>query len=691
MARKLPFTPDDIYLLKQVSDPQLSPDGARVAYVVSWPDREDDETRMSVYLAPLDGNEPARRFTHGKRDHSPRWSPDGRSLAFVADRGEKSQLFLAPMDGGEARHVTHAKWGISQPAWSPDGTKMAYSARTGEFTEPKERKGVEKNAPRVIRDLRYKMDGIGFYDSRRMHIFVCDIETGEETQITDGDYFDDQPGWSPDGKTIAFVSDRERARNKRHWRTDVWVVPAKGGTARKLTRSRGSAAHPTYSRDGKWIAYVGHENGDEGSAKNTHLMIVPAKGGVPRSISEALDRPVSGWPAFASGRAFCWSRDSGSVYFIAGDRGRQSVYKANPSGRFTKALDGERQIEAFVLTPDQQRIAFTAVWPSAPWELYSAEIRNGKRERNLSHSNDELVATRELSHVRRLAHRGRDGLPLEAFVLYPENYHEGRRYPVAVDVHGGPHSFHPGAVSMLEYHSFTSKGYIVLLPNPRGSATYGEVFTEACVRDWGGEDYEDILGAVDTLIKDGVADKKRLYIGGYSYGGFMSTWAVGHTDRFRAAWIGAPASNQLTMFGNCDIPLFDMHEIGGIPQDNMETYTERSATTYLRNVNTPVLLLHNEGDLRCPIGQSEEIFHALKAMGKIVEFVRYPGGFHRYNTHAPSQVADRVRRQIAWFERFSPKRRRPAVTVKASSNGRAKGKIVVNGRTKGKVAVQAKR
>jgi dipeptidyl aminopeptidase/acylaminoacyl peptidase len=670
MARKVPFTPDDLYLLKQVSDPQLSPDGTLVAYVVLWPDKEDDENRMAVHLAPADGSAPARRFTYGKRDHTPRWSPDGRLLAFVSDRGEKSQLFLAPMDGGEARQLTHAKWGVSQPAWSPDGTKIAYSARTGEYTEPKERKGLEKNAPRVIRDLRYKMDGIGFYDSRRMHIFVCDVKTGEETQITDGDYFDDHPAWSPDGRTVAFISDRERTRNKRHWRSDVWVAPAKGGMARKLTRSLGSAAHPTYSRDGKWIAFVGHENGDEGSAKNTHLMIVPSRGGAPRSLSEALDRPAAGWPAFASGRAFNWSRDSRSVYFIAGDRGKQSVYKANLSGRFTKALDGERQIEAFSMTPDQQGIVFTAVWPSAPWELYSASLRDGKRETNLSHANDELVSTRQLSYVERLAYTGRDGLPLEAFVLYPADYRAGRRYPLALNVHGGPHSFHPGAVSMVEYHSLTSQGYVVLLPNPRGSTTYGEAFSEACVRDWGGEDYEDILGAVDALVAQGVADKKRLFIGGYSYGGFISAWAVGHTDRFRAAWVGAPVSNHVSMFGTSDIPLFDMHEIGGLPQDNLETYVDRSPVTYLREANTPVLLLHHEGDLRCPIAQSEEIFNAMKAMGKTVEFVRYPGGFHRYMTHAPSQTIDRVKRQIAWFERFSA--RRPRVVAKR----RAKGKVV---------------
>ena len=269
MAKKRPFRPDDLFLLRTLADPQVSPDGKLVAYVQSWPDREDDETRSSVYVAPVDGSGPSRRFTEGKKDHSPRWSPDGRSLAFVSERGEKNQLFVAPIEGGEARQVTHAKWGISQPAWSPDGKRVAYSARTGEYTDPKEREGAEKNAPRVIRNLRYKLDGIGFFDERRVHIFVCNVESGEEKQLTDGDYYDDQPSWSPDGKTIAFGSDRERDRHRRQWRTDIWAVAAKGGKAKRLTRAkRLGGSNPRSRRTASGLPSRATRHGDEGAAKN---------------------------------------------------------------------------------------------------------------------------------------------------------------------------------------------------------------------------------------------------------------------------------------------------------------------------------------------------------------------------------------------------------------------------------------
>ena len=660
MPRKRRFRPDDVYQLKNVSDPQVSPDGTQVAYCLSWPDRDSDSTHVSVYVAPLNGRAPARRFTHGTKDHTPRWSPDGRYLAFVSDRGEKPQLFVAPLGGGEARQITKRKWGVSAPAWSPDGSRVAFTARTGRFTPPNERKGLEKAAPIVVRDLRYKLDGVGFFDRRRTHIFVADIESGEQKQLTDGDYFDDHPAWSPNGRTIAFVSDRERHRNQRQWRTDVWAVPAAGGRPRKLTRSRGSASHPAYSPDGKYVAYAGHEHGDEGTARNPHLMLVSARGGAPRSLSASTDRPVAGWPPFWAGRTFNWAPNSRSVYFMAADRGTVAIYRAGLRGDAQKVLDGERQIESFVLTPDGKHAVFAAVWPNQPWELYTAALGNGRRETNLSHANDGFLDRVELGDIRRTTCKAPDGLTIESFVMYPPGYKRGRRYPLAVNVHGGPHSYHPGSRALTELHALTARGYVVLLPNPRGSTSYGNAFSEMVVADWAGGDYGDILAATDALVAGGVADPERLYIGGYSYGGYMAIWAVAHTDRFRAALVGAPVANLVSSFGTGDIPGLDIHELGGLPHENMAFYIERSPTTHLANCKTPVLLIHHEGDLRCPIAQSEEIFTTLKAMGKEVEFVRYPGGFHTYNTHTPSQAKDRIERTLAWYDSHAPKpKRRP--------------------------------
>ncbi|MGB6836209.1 MAG: S9 family peptidase [Dehalococcoidia bacterium] len=652
--RKRPIQPEDIYLLRTVSDPQVSPDGKRVAYVVSWNDRDSDEIRMAVHVAPVDGRQPARRFTQGTRDHSPRWSPDGHYLAFVSRRGEKNQLFLAPLDGGEPRQVTKARFGISQPAWSPDGKRVAYVARVGEYKESKERNPIERAAPRVIRDLRYKLDGIGFFDERRLHIFTVDIESGAERQVTDGDWNDEQPSWSPDGQRIAFVSDRERDRHQRQWRMDVWVARSTGGRARKLTRSRGAASSPAFSPDGRLIAFVGHENGEAGSAKNAHLLVIPAEGGkAPRSLSAPTDRSVVGHPVALSGRAFAWLPNGKSLVFLAGDRGTVALYRADAAnGSVSKVLGGERQIDAFALTPDGRRIVFAAIWVSEPGEIYSAALDGGGRERNLSHANDELRNRVELGRIRRMRYRAPDGLEIEAFVLYPPEYQRGKRYPIALEIHGGPHAFHPSGLSFMLFQSLAGAGYVVLLPNPRGSSTYGEEFTQACVGDWGGKDFEDLMTGVDELVRRGIADPDRLYVGGYSYGGFMTTWTVGHTDRFRAAIVGAPVANQVSMVGTDDIPRFDVYELGATPFDNPEEYRQRSPVTYLANVKTPVLLVHHEGDLRCPIGQSEEIFQGLKMLGKEVEFARYPGGFHVARTS--SQQVDRMKRGLAWYESHAP-------------------------------------
>jgi dipeptidyl aminopeptidase/acylaminoacyl peptidase len=654
--KKRPIKPEDFYLLKTVADPQLSPDGKRVAYVVSQADKESDEMRSSVFVGPADGHMRPHAFTQGKRDSTPRWSPDGCYLAFLSKRGDdEPQLFLASLDGGEPRQLTKARFGAAQPAWSPDGKRIAYVARTGDYKPPKERNAVEKNAPRVIRDLRYKLDGVGFYDQRRPHVFVIDVETGAEAQLTNGDYEDGQPAWSPDGKWLAFISDRERDRFQRFWGGDVWVVSSVGGRPRKLTSMGGRAGAPAFSPDGRLIAFVGYQNGVAGSSKNLHVYVVPVAGGTaPRSLSASLDRSPPD-PRVSPGRIFSWSRDGRSVLFLLDDRGTRSLYRAGlANGSVGKVLGGERQITGFDLTPDGRSVVFSSLWLSAPSEIYVGALAGG-RERKLSHANDEFARAVEMAPARRITYRGADGWEIDAFVLYPRGFRRGRPSSMALQIHGGPHGYHPmpAAAALIQYQSMAAAGYVVLLPNPRGSTGYGEAFSLACVEDWGGKDYEDLMAGVDALVRRDIADPDRLYVGGGSYGGFMTTWAVGHTDRFRAALVAAPVSDLVSKFGTADIPNWYPYEVGGFPWDNPEEYRFRSPATYLPDVKTPVLLLHWEGDMRCPMGQSEEIFTGLKMLGRKVEFVRYPGGFHTVRT--PSQDIDRIARTISWYDAHAPK------------------------------------
>ncbi|GAG10398.1 unnamed protein product, partial [marine sediment metagenome] len=268
--------------------------------------------------------------------------------------------------------------------------------------------------------------------------------------------------------------------------------------------------------------------GEAGMARNDHLLVVLAEGGqAPRSLSAPIDRSVVGRPVALSGRTFAWLPNGKSLLFLAGDRGTVALYSADvANGSVSKVLGGERHIEAFALTPDGRQIAFTAIWASEPGEIYSAALDGGGRERNLSHANDELRNAVELARIRRMTYRAPDGLEIEAFLLYPPGYQRGKRYPLALEIHGGPHGFYPSSPSFLLFQSLAGAGYVVLLPNPRGSSTYGEEFTQACVGDWGGKDFEDLMVGVDELVRRGIADPDRLYVGGYSYGGFMTTWTV---------------------------------------------------------------------------------------------------------------------------------------------------------------------
>ncbi len=645
--KKRPVRPADNYLLRTLIDPQLSPDGRRVAYAVRTNDKESNERQTSIWVAPMDGKTPARRFTFGKKDHSPRWSPDGRYLAFVADRGEKNQIFLAPLDGGEARALTKQTYGAGDPVWSPDGKRIACVARTGTYKESKARSAIEKSAPRVIRHLRYRLDGIGYFDERRTHIFVVDVATGEATQMTEGDWYDQQPSWSPNGKAIAFSSDRERKRHDRMFRSDVWVVASKGGRARRITRGRGAVSFPAFSPGGRYIAFIGHEYGDDSEARHSHLMIVsPSGSGAPRSLSAPIDRAINAYPP---ARHYAWLPSSKAVIFLAADRGTVSLYRAGISnGTVKKVLGGERQIHQFSISRDASRVAFTASFASMPHELYATSMAGGTRETNLSHAHADLLATTKLGATRRMTHRAPDGLEIESFVMYPPGYKVGNRYPLVLYIHGGPHGQHPGAGFSMRPQSLAGAGYVVLLPNPRGSGSYGEEFMRMCVRDWGGKDYEDLMTAVDVLIRKGVADPRRLYVTGYSYGGFMTTWVVGHTDRFKAAIIGAPVSDHISMRGTTEIPQFSDFEVVS-PFEDVQAAWENSPLAHLPNCTTPVLIEHHEGDLRCPIGQGEEIFQTLKLLGKEVEFLRYPGGFHTLEFHTPSQDVDYMERALAWF------------------------------------------
>ena len=649
-ATRRAMTPQDITRIKWISDPQIAPDGRRVAFVVTTLSEEKDEYQSNIWVVDTDGGEP-RRFTTGqKRDTSPRWSPDGTRLAFISEREPKKrgQLYVMPADGGEPEKLTDIKRGVASPVWSPDGTRIAFTSRTGGWEEPEDEEEKRKSKPaRVIEVMKYKMNGEGFVYDRRNHIFVVPADgSGEPRQITDGDWHDNNPEWSPDGRLIAFVSARHEDRDYDN-AADVFVVPADGGEARRVTDTAGPASLPEFSPDGRSIAYLGHRHLNE-AARNLRLFTVPVEGGAPTCLTEELDRTCQ--PFFASVGPF-WTPDGNAIVFAIEDQGDVPVYRIRAAGGTPEPIiDGERQVTGFSASRDSSRIAFTATDPVSPAEVFVCDA-DGGNERQLTDLNRAWKEEVALGRPERFRYE-RDGFTLDCWVIKPFGYEPGRRYPALLNVHGGPATQY-GHTFFDEFQVYAGAGYAVIFTNPRGSQGYGEAFTRAVVEDWGGGDYADVMAGVDEALRRcDFIDPERLGVLGGSYGGFMTSWIVGHTDRFKAACSERALNTHYSMFGTSDIghSFPEAYSGGYLPWDNLNWYIDHSPLTYAKNITTPLLIIHAEEDLRCPIEQGEQLFVALKKQRKEVLFVRFPDENHEMSRSGrPRHRLERFRFILDWF------------------------------------------
>ena len=638
------MVPEDVYELAWAGDPRISPDGSTVAFTVTRIDREANDYRSAIYLAPADRSTPPRRLTSGeKRDGSPRWSPDGRELAFASNRdGDCSQLYVLPLRGGEARRLTNTKESVREPAWSPDGTRLAFVARTRDPLYEEEDEG--KRAPHRFTRLFFKFDDEGWTGDRRQQVYVVASDgSTEPVQLTEGDFESMSPTWSPDSEWIAFSSARDDDWDTRIF-SDLFVVAAGGGAPRKITGSDGQCAFPAWSPDGALLAFL-YVPGIFDDPRHAQLTVVPAKGGEQRILSASLDRNCNPYPPV---RIPAWDGDA--IVFAVEDHGNNDLYRASADGSSCDAILRGIGVTGFDAAGGD--FVYTASTPTTFSELYLA----GEPITQLT---APFASRRELSEPERFTAVSKDGTEVEAWIVPPAGLEEGKRYPLLLNIHGGPYTQYTTKF-FDEFQVLAGAGYAVAFCNPRGSSGYSEKWGRA-IRGpgelgpgWGSVDYEDLMAVTDEAVsRFAFCDGERVGVLGGSYGGFMTSWIVGHTDRFQAACSERAVNNMIAEAGSSDIGVWFKGYTGTHWFEDPETHRKLSPSTYAQNVTTPLLIVHSEDDLRCPVVNAEELFSILRILGREVEFVRFPHGegHELSRSGTPRHRVQRFEILVDWFDR----------------------------------------
>ncbi len=640
-----PLTPEAlVYGLVQVSDPQVSPDGARVVYGRTATDRESRQATSHLWLCDINGGKP-RQLTHtGQQNAWARWSPDDTQLAFVSDRVAKGAIFVLPLDGhGEARELTRHNVPISNLAWSPDGASLAYNAPF-DPANPEEREPEAGTVPpvRVIRRRDYKLDGRGFLGEVRQQVFVVALATGERHRLTRESLDHLGPLWSPDGRSIAV----RRGASDQALRTQIALIDVATGE----TRTVGPAMSGTtcaWSPTGDRLLLTG--SAEAGGQPDFYLYTL-AQSELRRLTDDLSFLPAplvrNGAPA-----PLIWSEED-EVLTHGVRAGGSGLYHLQIASGQTEPLITWQALHSGLSVSADGRVAVQEGGDLASWsEVIVTDLTRGESRAITALNRATLDATPPARWEQFEVRRGDYTIP--AWLFFPPDFDPARRYPVILDVHGGPHG-HYGYHLNATQQCLATHGFLVVAANPRGSSSYGRRFAAAVVGDNGGEDYLDLLAVLDAVLERPYADRTRTGIWGYSYGGYMTAWTIGQTARFRAAICGAPRFDNVSAYGSCDDgPNLSGYQMGGTPWEQRERFVARSPSARAHLIRTPTLIIHGEADDRCPLNQGEQFFNTLLAVGCEAEFVRYPNCAHGFiSSGPPAYREDVLARQLAWFRNY---------------------------------------
>lgn len=664
---KRPLELKDYFRIEIADSPAISPDGRWVAFVRSYIVDAENRRQSEIWLAPSDGSAAPARITNPAFSSSgPRWSPDGKLLAFVSrrkvpDGDESNAVWFLRMDqpGGEAFQIRGV---TGTPIFSPDNQWIAFTKRTPPAARPSKQYGSdferqlnERFKGRIVDWMNYRFDGRGYlpdprdpYATPPGELYVIPRAGGTPKQITKLGVNVESAAWSPDGKTLVIEANAHQRDEHQYERSDIWIVTLDGGVKR-LTDDGYNHSNPKWLPDGRFIVFTRAQSLSQViAAKQNHgspvdVYRMPVDGGKLENLTADWDL-LPGAPTL--------SADGRLVYFSGGIGGNAHLFRVPAAGgKIVQVTQGDRVLGAFSFSDASDRIAYTGADPTHPTEVFSSRI-DGANEKKLSGVNDDFLSEVEIRPAQRLLYPSKDGAQIEGWVILPRGYDAASgKYPLILGMHGGPHGAYTNSFS-AQFQLFAANGYAVLYANPRGSTNYGEKFLWGTWGGWGNLDYDDVVAGVDHALKRYAIDEKRLGVTGYSYGGFLTNWVITRTTRFAAAITGAGISNWISDYGTADIPRTKESEFFGTPWEPKaaELLMKQSPIMYAANVTTPTLFIHGEADLRVPIEQAEQMYVALKKRRVPAKFIRYPDSYHGGWT--PWNMAHRYYQELKWWEQY---------------------------------------